>query len=387
MKIVMLRLGNSNLIHDSRVIREAEALVRHGYEVTVSDISKSGQDESFVYECSIQIDLLHLHLKRYRIPGPIKYLEYMARTLRFLLQSDFDVVHVHDLDPLPVAWIYGRLRGAKVVYDSHELYTEQDGFGGVKQQIYGAIERFLLKRVNAVIAANESRARIMRDEYGCPQLPTVILNIPETRKPVKCNHLRRFIEQQRGAPLSKADKIVLYQGGLSAARGLENIVRAFSELPGWYYFVLMGYGPLKEPLRRLINKCGLSDRVFIHPAVPYKDLHEYSCSADLGVISYLNTSRNKYYCAPNKLFEYAMAGIPMVGSDLPEIRRIIERYKVGSLFDPENPASIAGAIQTCLSTKERYIEMKLGLEQVVNDYRWDFEAAKLLSLYRVLEKV
>lgn len=377
----MVRLSSSNILNDSRVLREASALSQT-MDVTLLEI-KNGRPKEIIYIDTVQIILIPIITKglpKYSVFKAVKYCEYLFKILFKLLVTRADVIHCHDLDPLPVAWLASRLKGAKIIYDSHELATEQDSTETIQKKVWRKIERSLLNRVNGVIAANESRAFVMHTEYGAHQMPTVIMNIAEKVARVQSDLLRRYAHEN-GAPLGLESKLVLYQGGFSEDRGLKELVLSFNQLSEEYVLILMGYGEFKEVLQGIIESHKLSNRVFIHDAVPTRELHRYSCSADLGIITYKNTCRNNYYCAPNKMFEYAMSGLPVVGADLPEIRKIVKKYDIGELFNPEDPGSIAEAILSTIEDSTRYERLRLNLNAVVRDFTWENEKAKLLRLY------
>jgi glycosyltransferase involved in cell wall biosynthesis len=112
---------------------------------------------------------------------------------------------------------------------------------------------------------------------------------------------------------------------------------------------------------------------------------EYIASADVGVlICPKNASLNVYYSLPNKFFEYLLAGIPVVASDFPEMRKIIRKYDVGCVVDPHNPRGIAEGIKSILSDEGRYLQMKENTRKVLEDYNWGKESKKLLRAYEEL---
>ena len=86
---------------------------------------------------------------------------------------------------------------------------------------------------------------------------------------------------------------------------------------------------------------------------------------------------------PNKLFEYVMAGIPVVGSDSPEIGRIVSEYRIGEVADAEDPAALAEAIRTILDAGDAYGP---ALERASERFNWDVERSTLLELYAMLER-
>ncbi|GAI87564.1 unnamed protein product [marine sediment metagenome] len=116
-----------------------------------------------------------------------------------------------------------------------------------------------------------------------------------------------------------------------------------------------------------------------------KEVAAYTNSADLGVIPFLNICRNYYFASPNKLFEYMSAGLPIAASNFPEIKKIIEKEKIGMVFDPNKPKDIAMVISKILSDETKYDQMRFNSKKVSRGkYNWENEEKKLLRIYAAL---
>jgi glycosyltransferase involved in cell wall biosynthesis len=136
-------------------------------------------------------------------------------------------------------------------------------------------------------------------------------------------------------------------------------------------------------LEDLVVERGLTSKVRFFGPVPNADLISYSASADIGLANIVNSSVSYNTSLPNKLFEYAMAGIPVVGSDSPEIGRVVTEEHIGEVCDADDPEALALAITTILEDPSRYAP---GLEHAAATYNWQVEQRKLLDLYRDLEQ-
>ena len=128
----------------------------------------------------------------------------------------------------------------------------------------------------------------------------------------------------------------------------------------------------------------LQDRVLFIEPVPADQVVSYIASASLGVASFQLTSLNNYYATPNKLFEYIHAGLPVVGSDFPELKRVIEGYKIGRTFNAEDPEDIATAINLVLADDEEYQAMRRNVSEAAKIFNWENESRKLVALYEGL---
>ena len=383
--ILMLVLNNVWI--DSRVKREAQALTLKGIQVEIWGIQNSENDEQVMSINDSKVFLFHLGTKK--LPGNffswlIKYMELIFKVITKYRKNKFDIIHAHNLEMLLIGYLASRFNKAKLIYDSHELFTEMSGKSdNIINKIWRKIEHYLLQRVDAVIAANESRANIMFEEYGARSKPVVIMNIPDCIKKKYSDKLTPYLYQKR--IFNK--KVVIYQGGISKARNIDKLIRSVEY---WNdYLVLFLIGPIfstqKKYILNLIDGQEIRDRVFIHPPVQSEELFHFTKFADIGVVIYANDSRNNYYCAPNKLYEYAINKIPIAGCNFPEVEKVLEEYEIGELFDPDKEHSIANAINKISNSLEKYKRIN-GFKKLLIDQNWDIQKQRLYDLYDNLEK-
>jgi len=149
---------------------------------------------------------------------------------------------------------------------------------------------------------------------------------------------------------------------------------------------LMGWGRLEEQLREMVKQEGLEHRVYFAEPVPPDELVRYCMSASVGVVMYRSTGLNNYYATPNKLYEYIHAGLPVVASDFPALREIVDGHGLGCTFDPESPESIAAAINWVLADEQRYSTMKNNTLEAAKVFNWENESQKLRKVYERLVK-
>lgn len=377
----MFRLATTDVHYDSRANREAGTLAEE-HDVFILDLLLDNGERKEIIN-GFQVERIRLWTKK--LPKnvffwAIKYIEYLIKVVARAVSKRADVYHAYNLDTLIPAYISAKLRRAKVVYYARELSTEIAGEQTPLRSFWRCVERMLIRRVDRVVAANEARAKIMQDEYGIERTPEVILSCPYLIEPHPVGKLRAAVRDKIGEP----GKIVIYQGALLRDRCLEQVVMSVKYLDDDIVVVFLGYGELKDSLRALAKEDRVNDRVFFHDAVPSKELLSYTASADLGIVIYKNTNRNNYYCAPNKLFEYIMSGIPVVGSDFPGITPIVRGYDIGMVFDPENERSISEAIRGVLNDKETYERMKKNTARAREVFNWNVQKEKLLVMYNEL---
>ena len=286
-----------------------------------------------------------------------------------------DIVVANDLPMLPVAARLAGQTGAKLIYDSHELYCEQD-FPEPQKRIWRQVEAKYICRCNAVITINGSIARELEQRYSLAKAH-VVLNAERTRQSPERS--RYFHERFKLTPDAL---VLLFQGGIIGGRQLETLVRAFTEVEDRRInLVFLGDGVLAGRLQRLARAAGIAGRVHFHPAVAQDRLLALSAAADGGVVPYQANCLNNHYCTPNKLFEFIAAGVPIVASDLPEIRNIVAGYHIGMVGDTSSPESLARLIDQFFADQKRRREWRSNLAKARRELSWEREGAKLVSIY------
>ena len=279
-----------------------------------------------------------------RSTGVRDYLLDEARNMRFQMKKhsifrvvskiDADVYHANDLPVLSLCKEVAIKRGAKLVYDSHELYLEQGVFRTRRMnRIYFGLEQEGIKHADAVITVNEFIAKELQERYKLVSTPYVVYNYPQKTS-------NQYLSHKNDSTIR-----LLYQGKYSSGRGLKELVQSISLLPEGYELHLRGLGEYENYLRKLaLSKGLLGKRVFFHEPVPVHDILAQSSFADVGILIYETNCLNNYLASPNKLFEYIGAGLAIFCNKLPFLQKIVDTYGIGSYVDMITPESIAKGI-------------------------------------------
>jgi glycosyltransferase involved in cell wall biosynthesis len=303
------------------------------------------------------------------------YVEFVTKAVVAALRSRADVYEANDLPPLLAAVVSARLRRKPVVFRAHELWSEATPnvrFAG----FWRFMERCLVPRCDYVVTPDAHRSRIYEVELGARRAPLTIRNCPPYRPPIASSRLRDEL-QRRGIRFST---IVLYQGLVDSGRCIEEIAEATRFFDDGVVLVIMGlgYGRWATPATALREY----DRIVVLPPVPYHEVVPFTASADIGILLYRNDCRNNYYCAPNKLFEYMMMGLPMIAANYPGLVPLVEGEDVGLCVAPESPPAIAAAVNCLAADPERRERMSAnGLRLTRDRYNWEVESTPLLQLY------
>jgi glycosyltransferase involved in cell wall biosynthesis len=375
----VLSIVFNELTNDNRVINQAESLRQNGYNVTLLGIqidSSLPLNEVSNGVNVIRVPLTYRNPLIYRIPFLLFYYRNLSLFFIYLkiALSNFDIIHCHDLNTLQfgVRAKFLKPRKLKLIYDAHEYETQRNGLHGWRWTYVKLKERFLIKFCDRVITVSPTIA----DEYVRLydiEKPEVILNCPilRTEEVIKRNLFREHF----GIPASK--KIFLYQGYLYPGRGIEVILEAFDQLDlSDGVLVFMGEGALIDEIKKheKYNKS-----VFIHPFVSGEVLLGYTSSADCGIAFIEDISLSDRYCLPNKLFEYIAAGLPVISSGLPDLKKFINTYRVGTAADSND---VEGFIQAFINLPNLDSpELVEHIRRARALFNWGTQEKILLELY------
>jgi len=290
-----------------------------------------------------------------------------------------DVYHAHDLNNLQSAALAALINDSRLVYDAHELFPEiNNRWVRLKKRYWTKVERRLLPKCDAASTVNEFIADEMASRYRVPP-PTVIYNA--TNPPLGFdaanppNHLREALG------LERETRIALFQGWMAEGRGLENLVLAAKHLPANIVIVMLGFGDYRSKLEQMARTAGLTARVLFLDAVPQDKLVEYCASADVGLIPYQAVDLNNFYSSPNKLFDYIVAGLPIIANDLPFLRKMVVGHGLGLTAELHDAASYASAISLLLGNERLLRETRANLLEAAKVYNWDEEGKKVVAMY------
>jgi glycosyltransferase involved in cell wall biosynthesis len=240
-------------------------------------------------------------------------------------------------------------------------------------------EKYLIRKADAIITVGDCIANHLKDKYKV-KLPTVIINAPSENK---VNIDGKNLRDELNIPTEL--KLAIYCGGITFNRGLEKLIESLTLMPD-VYLIMMGYGNPKyiEKLENLVIKYNVSGRFSFYGPVAPNEVTAYTASADVGIAPIENVCLSYYYCAPNKIFEYLIGGIPVVASNFPELKKIVTENEIGYTFNPENINSIADSIHKIFSNSKHYLKMKENTKFAAKKYNWEIESQKLLNLYKNL---
>lgn len=359
--------------NESRLLKQTTTLLHHHVfsEVHIIALWEPGLNEHEQTSSGAIVRRFKLKSRGLATSLPfqlIKYIEFILKCLIYFYKYKINVVNCHSLGLLPIGFLAKLFLNTKLIYDAHELETERNGLFGIRKILSKFIERRLINRVDLTIVVGDMIADHYANEYSIVR-PTVVLNAPYKVSIKKSDLLR----QELG--IEKNKEIYLYQGMLTEGRGIELILSAFSsgEINKDKVVVFMGYGSFDT----LISDYALkNENIYLANAVSPDVVLNYTASANYGVSLIEPICLSYRYCLPNKLFEYLMVGIPVIVSNLPEMRKVIEHSKSGYILEE---FSVDALVQVINSSST------LDSNQIVSEkYTWDYQELVMLKSYKEL---
>lgn len=303
---------------------------------------------------------------------------YLAAFYPVVNKLNPDIVQSHELACLE-SCVLGSRNKAPVVYDSHELETHRNvPWPQLSKTMMSAYEKKYIKHVEAVVAVSYGCAAYLRQEYDIDNV-LVVRNMPMAAMQRQSDSdLRKDLSLSNDVPL------LVYTGSVTINRGIESIINALSRMPGYHFACV---GPLSdlvyEKLLTLSSALNVDDRVHFISARPPSELISYVSSGDIAVIPIQNVCLSYYYCLPNKIFEAMHAGLPIVASNLPDMRSLVRQEELGVVCDMESVDEISKNISQVYSGKESWSDDSR-LCELKSKYKFEADMDALFKIYERL---
>lgn len=364
-------LTSVHIPFDGRVFhREACSLAKAGYDVTL--IAKHDKEETVS------------GVRVVPLPKPRSRLHRMTAVLwrlyRLAVREDADVYHFHDPE-LMIVGLLLKFRGKKVIWDVHEHYPN------------AILDKFYLARpLRRVISKSfDLFERAVARFYDYVIYTTPFVGERYQRMGVRSGRVENYpiLELSTAFERNPQDKII-YLGAMSKTRGLLEVIEAFSlvakERPSWELCLVGSSRPksFEQEMKDLAARRGVGSNVKFIEWVPYEEKERLSSQAAMGVITFLPYSNNTS-CLPNKLFDYMLVGLPVIASDFPLYREVVEPAQCGLIVDPSKPEEIARAMEHLIEHPEEARRMgENGRRAVLEKYNWEKESERLLRIYEAV---
>lgn len=363
MKKIFVSVTN-DLVADNRVHKVCNTLHAMGFEVTLVGRRLPGSTSLAPRNYATRRLRLLFH------KGPLFYACFNIRLFLWLLIRPFDLLLANDLDTLPAMVLAGKLKKKPVIYDSHEFFTEVPELVHRPRirKIWQRLEKMLVPQVSDAYTVCDSIASEYERMYGI--LFQVVRNLPmsksvEITNPPFPGHTKK--------------PLIIYQGALNLGRGLPQAIRAMDFLPE-AELVIAGSGDLDGELREeaLKSKHG---NIRFTGRLPLEEVFQLTLTASLGISIEEDLGLNYRYALPNKLFDYIQARIPVIVTDLPEMKRIVDGYGIGMVTPSLEPENLAESFHTALSDPSLRSVWAKNLETAARALTWQNEEPILQKIF------
>jgi glycosyltransferase involved in cell wall biosynthesis len=362
----------TDLVTDQRVHRAAMTLTNQGNKVVL--VGRRLKN-------SLPLDTRPYKTVRFKLwfeKGPMFYASYNLRLFIFLLFNGADILLANDLDTLPANYLAARLNNMPLVYDSHEYFTEVPELENrpFVKKIWKSIEQFIFPQLKYIYTVNDSIAGLYQKEYN--KKIAVVRNIPDVPQRDE-NPDPKKMRGDLGIDSNK--KIIILQGaGINIERGAEEAVEAMNYIND-AVLLIVGGGDVMPFLKEIVQVNKLEKKVIFRDKMPYWQLINYTKIADMGLTLDKDTNLNYAKSLPNKLFDYIHANIPVLGSQVTEVKKIIEEYKIGAVIENHDPEHIAEKIKFMLADEKRIEWWKRNLTLAAGELSWSKEEKRLLKVF------
>lgn len=302
-----------------------------------------------------------------------RWYEFIRKAGRLIKALDTDIVIAGDLYSLPVI---SKVFAKRYIYDSREVYSAMGPLAGhrFKQRIISEIEKYYSAMLNVIYTSGDLDTAYLKKHLTDKPEYFEIYNVPPL-KPVDKSDL---IREKFG--IEKNKRIILYQGALLPFRGLLPVIDYIKKYDN-DVFCITGYGEYEQRIKKIIKDDELEDRIFLSGKISYDKLHQWTCSADIGVALFEPVSFSYELSFPNKLFEYIMAQIPVLATDIKPIRQVYKRYDFGALIDREMKPDMIKEGLDYIET--HYNEIILDIINASKEYCYENQREKIIKILNI----
>ncbi len=384
MKIIAILLSGS-IKNDSRVSKIINTLVNK-YTVIVFSKDKSVKLKYY------RILMLHNRYneidKKYFNPD-IFFIKKIIRKALYYMITEYikfrncsklspDIYYCNDFNALIAGYLASKKNKAKVVYDSHELWSERACrnktiLNRFKRILESYIEKYIIKRCNAVITVSEGIAEELSRRYKIKK-PYVIRNLDEIKE-IPSYRNRILLRDKLNIPRNAI--LLVYQGSLADVRGIPELIEAMDKLPNNIHLLLMGKY-LPDCSRIMLKR---NNRIHYIGMISEKDLFNYTTIGDIGIAPIRTVNILSYKLAfPNKFSQYMNAGLTLALYKTGESEKLVRRCKCGVVFKSGNSRSILSAIENIIDSGNIKRYKKQSRKAFLKYYNWELEKHKLKKI-------
>jgi glycosyltransferase involved in cell wall biosynthesis len=368
--VCVLLIGNIN--YDARVQKFIKSLQKLDFNILLILWNR----ERIKYQ-NDNINIIELNMSKNTVPANPLYSFFLTwkfcfKAAKIIKTIKPEFCHFNDLNTFITMFFIKKDFTKKYVYDAHELFPEAKN-SLIKKFVWNVLEKAVVKKANVLIVPEVNRAKYIKKKYRLKQQIAVINNFPEYKNikvGEETNNPRKV--------LALTDKkIIVYQGIIGPDRLIEEIIISLQNLPSDFILLLIGicYKNYEKELQSLSAELKVKDRVIFFGKIAPKDMLDTLSFCDVGIAFYRGKTLNDYYCAPNKIFDYIMAGLPIVTNRTPALS-MLEKLDSVVMIPQITSESISASIQRAFTQRKNITEDSRKL------FTWDNLEFKIREIYK-----
>lgn len=363
-KHIILTVTN-DLVFDQRMARICQSLAEANYNVTLLG-RKHKKSKALLEKKYIQKRFTCWFTK-----GKLFYVEYTIKLFfQLLFSKKADAYCAIDLDTIAPVYYISKLKGAKRIYDAHELFCEMEEI--VRRpaiyKIWKGIEsKFVPKFENGYTIGGmyaKEFQKLYNVNYHIVRNATVLIQNP--------------------LAATEGKKYILYQGAVNEGRSFETLIPAMLQVNAT--LVICGHGNMFEQVKQLIETNNLQEKVILKGYIEPLELKKYTAEAIIGITLFSETGKSNYLSLANRFFDYMHSGVPQIAMAYPEYTLINTEFEIALLLENVATQTIADGLNKLLQNKELLSRMRANTIACRQKYCWQQEEKTLINFYKkVLE--
>lgn len=371
-KRVVFALTN-NPYRDRRVLRLAITLSQNGYQVRLIGLEWPNQLKDFnsledTYNLTVQL------LKTNQFQGKLAYWNWFWLFLKAIFFAPEKYVVAIDLDTLPAVVIAAKLRGKKVLFDAHEIFSELPEVVNrpITQFIWQQLERWAIPLTEGMITVSQPYA----GWYSPLKLPSAII---ENRPDFLFSKIDQTSPQTVDSPFSNNNPYWVYLGAVNHKRGLEPLLAAAEKLPA-LNLLIIGEGDLLSTLKHQYQHLIQEGRVLFTGFLSDQQWPELVRNAQIGYLILEDAGFSYCYSLANKVYDYLNLGIPILVPPFPAYSKLILSTQAGIILNATQ-GEIIQTYHQLQSNTQLVKQLKENAEKCKGQYLWPTQAQLWLDTF------
>ena len=368
-KIAIGFLGN--IYFDTRTFNLFNTLKDKGHDVTFIGFDWLTDDFQSIEQGKISVTKLH--------KGKISilfYLRFFLSQIKSYLKTNADIYFAGDFFSLPASVIAAKIRRARVYYDSREIYSELPSLENRKnlKKFFKMVEGIFIKKTDCIFTTGEMDSEYIEKLYSLKRT-YLLRNLPLINKSISPINYRVEFN------IPEDNFVILYQGIIVDGRGIETYFKVVKKMEN-LCIVILGGGEHIEKYKSLSEDMKINDRVFFAGKISQDKLLNYTAGALAGLSLIDDISINNHYALPNKLFEYVMSRLPVIVSDLPQMKKVVLEYDIGAVIKESNEDELIEVLNIWINDQSLYKTKKENCIKASATLNWETEFENIYYLFR-----